>query len=120
MNKKELEEEIKNKENELAKLKYDLQHNFIKFETIVILAQDIKYTDYNIIKAELKDIMVDVDKVEDLGLKKLAYKIRENERGIYLHYEWQGNAEKVREVEKYMREENNIIKFITIKLSEGE
>lgn len=118
MNKKELEKEIKNKENELAKLKYELQHNFKTYETIVILTPDIKYTDYNIIKAELKDIMIEINKIEDLGLKNLAYEIKNNKQGLYLLYNWVGNNEKVAEIEKYMREQNQILKFFTVGVGE--
>jgi len=50
-----------------------------------------------------------------LGLKKLAYTIRENEYGHYCLTHFRANAEEIPEIEKRLKANDNVIKFITIK-----
>lgn len=57
---------------------------------------------------------------ENLGLKKLAYEIKKNKQGYYLRYEIELEDTKIPELEKYARENDNIIKFITVRMSNDD
>lgn len=50
-----------------------------------------------------------------LGLKKMAYTIRENEYGHYCLTHFRANAEEIREIERRLKANDNVIKFITIR-----
>lgn len=117
MKKQELENKIRKMENELEELRYKLANDFKNYQTIIILAPDIKLDDYYKIKDKIKDILEEIDIVEELGKKKLAYRIKTYEEGFYLEYKWVGNDSILTDIEKYFREEDNIIKFITINVT---
>lgn len=50
-----------------------------------------------------------------LGLKQLAYKIRGEQKGYYYVTHFEGTESKVANIEKQLRLNDNVIKFITIR-----
>lgn len=61
-------------------------------------------------------------KEDDLGVKKLAYPLKEEKftEGYYVMFIWMGTPENVAELERCMRINDNVLKFITIKRDEAE
>ena len=59
------------------------------------------------------------DKNGYLGKKKLAYEIRHETTGYYYLTHFKGNSEDIFEIEKKLRLNDNVLKFITI-LTEEE
>lgn len=55
--------------------------------------------------------------VNYLGTKSLAYEIRGIGSGHYVEITWIGTREDTRVIEHYCHENNNILKFITIKIN---
>ncbi len=53
--------------------------------------------------------------IENLGKKKLAYKIRKFTEGIYLIINFQCEAQYVAELERYYRITDEIMKFIVVR-----
>ena len=53
--------------------------------------------------------------IDDLGLKKLAYEIKSHKEGYYVVFTWAGTTEDTAELERQMRVNDNVIKFITVK-----
>lgn len=94
-----------------------------EFENIYILRgslteEQVKKEIENINKY-FKDVEI-FEKKDDingyLGLKKLAYKVREETTGYYYTTHFKGTDSKVAEIEKQLRLNENIIKFITIRI----
>lgn len=57
--------------------------------------------------------------IRDIGEKELTYPIKEiYTRGYYAMFTWQGTEENVDELERQMRIDDNVIKFMTVKLDE--
>ena len=56
--------------------------------------------------------------VEDVGIKTLAYEIKTYKRGHYLQITWKGTQENVMELERVLRIDDTVIKFITIKATD--
>ena len=56
---------------------------------------------------------------EDWGQRKLAYPIQKQSRGTYVLSYFKGTAEVVTEIERRMRIDDNIIRFMTIVHDEG-
>ena len=52
------------------------------------------------------------------GKKKLAYPVKKRSRGLYILAEYAGGAALVAELERNMRLDERIIKFITVKLED--
>ena len=57
---------------------------------------------------------IKVKTFENVGLKKLAYEIRNNKEGICLRYEFSCDGKEIFRLEKFTRENDNVIKFITV------
>ena len=121
MNRKELINKIENLEKELITAKEKL-NNINIYESVMIIDIKITLEKYNEIKERIKEIIGkdEIEKIEGLGIKKLAYKIKENSEGYYYSITWYGNLEKTKELEKYIRQEESILKYITIKINEED
>ncbi|MCK6522659.1 30S ribosomal protein S6 [Myxococcota bacterium] len=55
---------------------------------------------------------------DDWGKRKLAYPIQKNSKGHYLYVNYLGPSDLVLEVERNLRIEENLLRFLTVKLSE--
>lgn len=123
MNKIEMENKIKELEEQLNKYKTEIKKSKNKYETILIIADDVKKKDYDGIKdklkEKLKEKLFEIESIEDLGLKKLAYKIQNKyEYGYYMVIKWYGDTELVTDAERYFRINSDIIKFMNVKMEE--
>ncbi len=87
------------------------------YETIFILKKDCKLTDIDEIIKKVKRLF-DITKIKYIGTKKLAYDIKGNKEGFYVSLNINGYESFVPKLEKYYRENDNIIKFITIKMED--
>lgn len=56
-----------------------------------------------------------VDKVEKLGMKKLAYPIKKATEAYYLTYQFEANPEFITELERNYRITDDVYKFLTIR-----
>jgi len=59
-----------------------------------------------------------VEKVDELGKKKLAYEIGKNKEGYYVVYDFEANPSLIAELERNYRITDEVIKFMTIKNEE--
>ena len=59
-----------------------------------------------------------VEKVEETGLKKLAYEINKNKEGYYVIINFESNPTLVSELERKYRIADEVLKFITVKIGE--
>lgn len=116
MNKKEIENKIKLLENELLQLKENLNSKNTNYESIILIRENIKLKSYNKIIDTSKNILGDIEEFEEMGLKRLAYEIQNNTKAYYIRYKWTGNEKDVEEFERFCRKENNIIKFLTVRV----
>ena len=58
-------------------------------------------------------------KKSDWGHKKLTFPIKKSFRGRYMHYAFTGLPASIKEAERLMKIDDNIIRHLTIKVSEG-
>lgn len=56
-----------------------------------------------------------VEKVDELGKKKLAYEINKNKEGYYVVFDFEANPSLIAELERNYRITDEVIKFIVIK-----
>ncbi len=115
-------ENINNKINELKgeieKLETE-KNNIKEFESIAIIRITTNIKRFESIKKEINDIVdIESNKIEELGIKKLAYKVQEQNEGYYIHFNFTGTFEDVAKLEKYYRANNNILKFMNVKHEE--
>lgn len=89
--------------------------NKYKFESIIIIKPELEKEVRNIILAKVSEIVENLT-IEDIGLKELAYEVKGNKKGSYLLFNFEDSAEKIEILEDYYRQNDNILKFITVRL----
>jgi small subunit ribosomal protein S6 len=93
-----------------------------KYETFFILDPDLPDEVNNIVDEKLKSIVTSqggmVLSYTPWGKKKLAYTVKKHTRGHYILMEYAGAPELIAELERNMRLDERVIKFITVKLEE--
>ena len=74
--------------------------------------EDIKTKYSNIIEKNEGEIV----KIDYWGLLNLSHKINKNNKGNYLHFKFKGNGQTVFELEKNENIDDNLLRFLTIKV----
>lgn len=59
-----------------------------------------------------------VVKVEDMGRRRLAYKIKKFTEGRYVLFEIEGSGKEIAELERRMRVNDAIVRYITVRVDE--
>ena len=89
----------------------------MKFETIIIYKPDTPDEVINQIEDRIND-NIKIYTIEDLGIKKLAYKVQEYTEGRYSVIKWTGQPEQQYEIDKILKEYKEAMKFINMKAEE--
>lgn len=59
-----------------------------------------------------------VDKVEKMGVKKLAYRVEKRMEGYYVLMQFKAPASLVRELERRLRVNDDVMKFLSVRIDE--
>lgn len=89
-----------------------------RYESVVIINPDVSAEERDATKAKLQEIIAqnggEILKVEDWGIKRLAYLIRKKARGYYLLFDYCGMGAVVGEIERFCRISDKCLKYMTI------
>ena len=111
-----IEENIKLK-NEIKNME-EMYMN--KYESVIIikptLTEEETKDTINKYKENFEKFSNQPVKVEDLGKKKLAYEIQGNKEGSYAVFTFYGKPEDISETERQYRIDDNVMKFMTVKM----
>ena len=92
------------------------------YESVLIARQDLGTSQVNNIVSELSDVIKkeggEVVKVDNWGLKNLAYRIKKNRKGHYVLLNITAPANAIAEYERIMRFNEDIIRYMTVKVDE--
>ena len=55
-------------------------------------------------------------KKDDWGVKRLSYPIKKSFRGHYINYDFVGNPDNLAEMERLMRIDDNVLRYMAIRL----
>ena len=90
------------------------------YETVFIARQDLSATQVEALSANLTNIITEgkgnVSKTEFCGLRTLAYSIKKNRKGHYVLFNIEAPADVVKEMERQMRLNEDILRFLTLKI----
>ena len=94
-----------------------------RYETIFITPPELPEEDQTALQEKVKTIMADwkgeVLKIEDWGPRKLSYQIRKNGRGRYFLVDFFAETPAlVRELERMLRLNDGVLKFLTVKTAD--
>lgn len=92
------------------------------YETTFIARQDIPASDVEKLTEQFTKIITDnngkVVKTEKWGLRNLAYIINKNRKGHYVFLGIDASADTVKELERNLRLNEDVLRFITIAVEE--
>lgn len=92
------------------------------YESILIARQDLSSTQVSDLADNLTEVLssggAKVTKRENWGLKNLAYRMKKNRKGHYVLLNIDGKAEAVHEFERQMRINEDVLRYMTIKVNE--
>jgi len=92
-----------------------------KYESVVIINPNV---DEEAIKGLIKKFtdLINSDgkleKVDELGKKRLAYEVQKNKEGYYLVFYFEANPSLISELERNYRITDEVIKFMSVKVEE--
>lgn len=94
------------------------------YESVVIARQDISSTQVDTLADDLTNILQEnggtVAKREHWGLRSLAFRIKKNRKGHYMLFNIDGPAEAISEYERRMRINEDVLRYMTIRVDEHE
>ena len=89
------------------------------YENTLIAKQDLPKPELDKIKEKYTDLINKnsgkVVKIEEWGLLNLARKIKKYNKGFYIHYKFEGNKETVNEINKKIKIDGSIIRYLVVK-----
>ena len=93
-----------------------------KYESVLIARQDLGASQVNNIVSDLSEVIKkeggEVVRVDNWGLKTLAYRIKKNRKGHYVLMNISAPANAIAEYERVMRFNEDIIRYMTLKVVE--
>lgn len=92
------------------------------YESVLIARQDLGASQVNSLVENLSEVLKkeggEVVKVDNWGLKNLAYRIKKNRKGHYVLLNIAAPAKAIFEYERLMRLNEDVIRYMTIKVDE--
>jgi len=89
------------------------------YENTIVAKQDLAEKEIKNIKDKYTDIINNtsgkVIKIEEWGLLNLANKIKNYKKGFYIHYKFEGNNNTLKEIDKKIKVDGGIIRYLTVK-----
>ena len=90
------------------------------YESVIIGRQDLTPGQFETLLEKFIAVILsfkgEIKKRENWGIRNLAYKINKNRKGHYMLLNIDGPPEAIKEYERIMRLDEDIIRFLTIKV----
>jgi small subunit ribosomal protein S6 len=90
------------------------------YETIYIVKPDLSEEENKALTTRVTEVVAkmngEVRKLEDWGVRKLAYPIDKIARGRYMYLRSDGDAKLIAELERRLRLDDRVIRYQTVKL----
>ena len=89
------------------------------YENTIVAKQDLAENELKAIKEKYNKLINEtsgkVIKIEEWGLRKLANKIKNFNKGFYIHYKFEGTRDTLTEIEKKVKIDSFVIRHLTVK-----
>lgn len=93
-----------------------------KYETIYILQPDLSEDEIKVIADKVQDVIAsfkgDFQRLEDWGIRKLAYSIKKFARGRYLYLRYSGGRELIAELERRLRLDEKVLRYQSVNITD--
>ena len=92
-----------------------------KYETIFILQPDLGEDEIKSVTAKAQDVISaykgECYRMDDWGVRKLAYPIRKCARGRYYYLRFDGNRELIAELERRLRLDEKVLRYQSVNIT---
>ena len=89
------------------------------YENTIIAKQDLADNEIKSLKEKYNELINKssgkVIKIEEWGLMSLSNKIKNYKKGFYIHYKFEGDNKTLNEIEKKIKVDGSIIRFLTVR-----
>ena len=89
------------------------------YENTIVAKQDLAEKEIKTIIDKYNELINSssgkVVKIEEWGLLNLSKRIRNYKKGFYIHYKFEGNKNTLSEIEKKIKVDNSILRYLTVK-----
>jgi small subunit ribosomal protein S6 len=93
-----------------------------KYETIFILQPDLGEDDIKVVTTKAQDVISsykgELHRMDDWGVRKLAYPIRKCARGRYYYARFDGGAELIAELERRLRLDEKVLRYQSVNITD--
>jgi len=93
-----------------------------KYETIYILQPDLSEDEIKVIADKVQDVITsykgDFQRLEDWGIRKLAYTVKKFSRGRYLYLRYDGGRELIAELERRLRLDEKVLRYQSVNITD--
>ena len=92
-----------------------------KYESVVIINPNVDEEGIKGLVKKFTDLINTdgkVEKVDELGKKKLAYEVQKNTEGYYVVFYFEANPNLISELERNYRITDEVIKFMSVRVEE--
>ncbi len=89
-----------------------------KYESVIIINPNVDEAGIKALEDKFTGLINEngkVEKVDNIGKRKLAYEIKKFAEGTYLVFEFESKPEAIKELERVYRITDDVIKFIVVK-----
>lgn len=89
-----------------------------KYESVIIINPSVEEEGMKALIQKFTDLIDKdgkVEKVEELGKKRLAYEVKKNKEGYYVVFYFEANPQAIAELERNYRITDEVIKFIVVR-----
>jgi small subunit ribosomal protein S6 len=93
-----------------------------RYECVVVMDPEVPDDDVRLFTERFGNVIKtgggEIIKIEDWGLKRLAYLVRKKERGRYILFDFVGVPKLITEMERQLKIADEVMKFLSVKLDE--
>lgn len=92
-----------------------------KYESVIIVKPTVDDDHLKEIEKTFTDLINKngkLEKIDEMGKRKLAYEVKKNTEGIYVVFYFEAEPTLIEELERYYRISDDIIKFIDVRVEE--
>jgi small subunit ribosomal protein S6 len=91
-----------------------------RYESVVILSPDMGDDDIRTFTERYTQLVKtsggDIIKIEDWGLKRLAYLVEKKDKGRYILFDYVGTPALIAEIERQFKISEDVMKYLSVKL----
>lgn len=92
-----------------------------KYESVIIINPTVESEKIKTLVQKFTDLINNagnVEKVDEVGKKKLAYEVKKNKEGYYVIINFEAQPELIVELERNYRITDEVLKFIVVRVEE--